>query len=72
MINGISEVICRILFSTVLTRIAIIGYWGIWITSGATWTVTAIVCMIRYFSGVWMRKGLAQAPSGAKTTDLKG
>lgn len=60
MINGISEVVCRILFSNVLTKIAIIGYWGVWATSGATWTVTAIVCMMRYFSGGWKKKGLVE------------
>lgn len=58
MINGISEVVCRIAFSTILTRIAFIGFWGIWITSGATWTVTAIVCMMRYFLGGWKNKGI--------------
>lgn len=61
MINGISEVACRIIFANVLTRIAVIGYWGIWITTGATWTVTAIVCVWRYFSGVWKEKGITKA-----------
>ena len=61
MINGISEVVCRIVFSSVLTKIAAIGYWGIWITSGATWAVTAIVCVLRYFSGAWMQKGITKA-----------
>ncbi|SET22351.1 MATE family efflux transporter [[Clostridium] polysaccharolyticum] len=60
MINGISEVVCRIFFSTVLTKIAFIGYWGVWATSGATWTVTAIVCMMRYFQGGWKKKGITQ------------
>ncbi|MBR3812839.1 MAG: MATE family efflux transporter [Spirochaetaceae bacterium] len=58
MINGITEVICRVSFSLILTKIAFIGVWGIWATNGATWTLTAIVCVIRYFSGVWKRKGL--------------
>lgn len=60
MVNGISEVACRIVFSTVLTKIPVIGYWGIWITSGATWTVTAIVCLIRYFHGTWKQKGITK------------
>lgn len=58
MINGLTEVACRIGFSMVLARIPAIGYWGIWVTTGATWTVTAIVCMIRYFSGSWRYKGI--------------
>ncbi|WP_167957857.1 MATE family efflux transporter [Anaerosporobacter faecicola] len=58
MINGITEVACRIVFANVLTSIPSIGYWGIWITSGATWTVTALVCQIRYFSGIWKSKAI--------------
>ena len=58
MINGLTEVACRIGFSMVLASIPAIGYWGIWVTTGATWTVTAIVCMIRYFSGSWRNKGI--------------
>lgn len=56
MFNGITEVVCRILFSQILTRIPLLGYWGIWITTAATWTVTAIVCVVRYASGIWKRK----------------
>lgn len=58
MINGITEVLCRIIFSNIFTKIAFIGLWGIWITSGATWTVTAIVCILRYASGVWKTKAI--------------
>ncbi len=61
MINGISEVACRIIFANVLTNIPIIGFWGIWITSGATWTVTALVCLARYFKGSWKEKGITNA-----------
>lgn len=53
MINGMSEVICRIVFSQILTKIPFFGYWGIWITTGATWTVTALVCIWRYIQGKW-------------------
>lgn len=65
MINGITEVFGRIVFSQILTRIPFItlfgytipiGYWGIWITTALTWTITAIVCLIRYKSGVWYKK----------------
>ena len=48
MMNGFTEVACRILYSQILTRIPELGYWGIWITTGATWATTAIVCVIRY------------------------
>lgn len=65
MINGFTEVFCRVFFSTILTHFAFItifsfkfplGYWGIWLTSGLTWTFTAIICLIRYKTGKWKNK----------------
>lgn len=65
MINGITEVACRVLLSQILTRITSItlfgkiipiGFWGIWITTGFTWFFTALVCLIRYKSGIWKKK----------------
>ena len=55
MINGVTEVICRIVYSNVFTRIPMIGRWGIWITTGFTWGTTALVCLHRYFRGGWRR-----------------
>ena len=55
MINGITEVVCRIVYSNVFTRIPAIGCWGIWITTGFTWGTTALVCLHRYFRGKWRR-----------------
>lgn len=52
-INGISEVICRIVFSMFLTRIPSLGYKGIWWATGFTWLTVAIVCNLRYFLGHW-------------------
>lgn len=69
MINGISEVACRVIFSQVLCRIASItlfghifpiGYWGIWITTGLTWFFTGIVCIIRYKFGNWKSKAIVK------------
>lgn len=58
MINGLAEVVCRLLYSSVLTRIPKIGYWGIWITTGLTWLSVSIVCLLRYFSGKWKQKAI--------------
>ena len=58
MINGLAEVVCRLLYSSVLTRIPKIGYWGIWITTGLTWLSVSIVCLLRYASGKWKEKAL--------------
>ena len=55
MINGLTEVICRIVYSNVFTRIPMIDCWGIWITTGFTWGTTALVCLHRYFRGKWRR-----------------
>ncbi len=61
MINGVTEVICRVLFSQVLTRIPVLGFWGIWLTTGATWITTGIVCVGRYMSGKWRNKSLVNS-----------
>lgn len=58
VINGITEVVCRLLFSNILTKIPKIGYWGIWITTGLTWLVVSIVCLLRYASGKWKQKAI--------------
>ncbi len=58
MINGITEVVGRIGFAPVLTRIPALGFWGIWVTTGITWTITAIVCVLRYKTGGWRKKGV--------------
>lgn len=58
MINGITEVACRILYSQIFTRIPLLGYWGIWVTTGVTWVTTAVVCVIRYACGKWKRKSI--------------
>ncbi len=69
MMNGICEVLCRILYSQILVHIASItlfknvipiGFWGIWITTALTWLTTSIFCIIRYKSGIWKTKGIVQ------------
>lgn len=61
MINGLTEVACRISFSQILTRIPSIGYWGIWLTTGLTWITTAVICILRYLSGKWKTKAITTA-----------
>lgn len=58
MINGIMEVLGRVLFPLVLIEIFASGYWGIWYTTGLTWLITGIAGMIRYWQGKWKYKGL--------------
>lgn len=67
MINGITEVACRIGIAPFITKITAItlfgtqipvGFWGIWATTGLTWIITAIVCVIRYKTGKWKTKAI--------------
>ena len=60
LMNGAAEVICRIIFASVLVRIPGVGYWGIWLTQGLTWTVTSLVCIHRYARGKWQHLTLVQ------------
>ena len=60
LINGAAEVVCRIIFASLLTRISGIGYWGIWLTQGLTWSVTSLVCIHRYAKGRWQHLTLVQ------------
>lgn len=69
LINGITEVACRIGFAPLLTKIVSItlfgvvipiGFWGIWITTGLTWSLTSVVCLLRYKSGIWKTKGVVK------------
>lgn len=58
MINGIVEVAGRVCFSIPLTQIALIGMWGIWITTGLTWFITGTASFVRYKQGKWMSKSI--------------
>ena len=55
MMNGIVEVFCRFFFSMVLTRITGIGMWGVWLTTGFTWSLIALASVVRYKQKKWMR-----------------
>ena len=63
MINGISEVICRLSFAQIFTKIPVIGFWGVWLTTGTTWIVTGIVCLLRYAQGAWKHKAITGEPA---------
>lgn len=54
MINGLMEMFGRIGFAKPLTMIPWIGMWGVFVTTGLTWTITSIVSYIRYKKGKWM------------------
>lgn len=54
LINGIVEMLCRIVLPMLLVLIPMVGMWGIWWTAGLTWMISALFCLLRYFS--WRRK----------------
>lgn len=54
LINGIVEVIVRIVLPIVLTTISFIGVWGIWWATGLSWLISAAFCVWRYLS--WKKK----------------
>lgn len=58
LINGVVEVICRIGLPMLTMLIPGLLFWGIWWTAGLTWTISALFCMLRYFS--WYRKTKTQ------------
>ena len=53
-INGVIEMLCRIFLPMGLMLIPSVGVWAIWWTTGLTWAISAIACLLRYFS--WNRK----------------
>lgn len=59
-VSGLIEVVGRFGFSTVLVAVPSLGYWAVWYTTGLTWLITGIVCMIRYAQGKWKRISLVE------------
>ena len=53
-ITGVVEVACRIGLPLILVAMTSIGMWGIWWTTGLSWLISAIFCLLRYFS--WRKK----------------
>ena len=56
-INGVVEMISRICLPMLMVLIPTVGMWGIWWTTGLSWFISAIFCMLRYFS--WRKKTTA-------------
>lgn len=60
MVNGIVEIVCRLVFVFVLTNISFIGQWGIWWTTALTWFCTAIFAFCRFMGGKWKDRGVVK------------
>ena len=46
------------IISIAANGIPFIGMWGIWLTTGLTWTVTTLFALARYKHGAWKSKKL--------------
>ena len=58
MANGGVEIAARVGFAFLLTSIPKIGMWGIWLTTGLTWVLTALFALWRYKGDAWISKSL--------------
>jgi putative MATE family efflux protein len=56
MVMGISEVICRVVFTSVLA--AQFGYYGIWWATGLNWLMTSVLGVLWVISGRWKNKSI--------------
>ena len=54
LINGVVEVICRIALPLLIVLIPGVGHQSIWWTTGMTWGISALFCLLRYIS--WRRR----------------
>ncbi len=48
MLNGVTELSCRVGIAKPVTMIPSVGKWGIWMTTGLTWFITGGVNLLRY------------------------
>jgi Na+-driven multidrug efflux pump len=61
-INGVVEVACRIFLPMLLIMIPTMGMWAIWWTTGATWLISGLTCLLRYV--YWRHKAIRTAGTG--------
>lgn len=67
-INGVVEMICRIGLPMLVVMIPTVGMWGIWWTTGLTWMISALFCLLRYIS--WRKKAGNTAGDDMATHDV--
>lgn len=56
MLMGVSEVVCRVALSVIMVKY--VSFYGIWWATGLTWTITGIIGIVRYSSGIWKTKAI--------------
>ncbi len=58
LVNGVCEVVGRIVFAAILTSVPFIGFWSVWLTNGFTWIVAGAAGYIRFKQGKWMNRSI--------------
>lgn len=48
LISGIAEMSGRIIFPALLCSLPFIGAWGLWVSTGITWTIVGVTALIRF------------------------
>lgn len=56
MVIGLVEIIGRVGFAFLYVTVLKSGPQGLWYTAVSNWTLTGLVCLIRYLSGAWKKK----------------
>ena len=62
MYNGMVECFARVCFSKPLTMIPKLEFKGIWMTTGITWFLNGMFCVIRYKRGKWKTLNIINKP----------
>ena len=57
LISGAAEMLGRVIFPAFLCSLPFLGAWGLWISTGITWTIVGFTAFIRYNMKGW-RNGL--------------
>lgn len=63
LVNGICEVVGRIVFAAILTSIPFIGFWSVWLTNGFTWILAGAAGYIRFKQGKWKNRSIVDKES---------
>lgn len=56
MMNGVFEIISRLLFINLMELIPAAGVWGVWYTNGLTGGVVGTMSVLRFVYGSWKKK----------------
>ena len=59
LFNGVVEIGSRVILVFALSSIPAVSQWSIWLANGLAWVVTSAFAFVRYRTGGWKRKALA-------------